>query len=200
MRDQRVGEYVRLATNVINKAKGAERYSEIMQALREIGRDYPVSEAVKARLAQQDCYDGFEEETRYILWRYEEHLAAQAGADINKELREEIWEERNASDSIEHIFPQSPEPGGAWDGKLNKGEEPENHVHRIGNLILLPQPLNEEAKRQGFAAKKNVYAKSEGLRMVKEVIAEKHWTQRQIEKRERKIIEWARNAWADLPD
>ena len=148
-----------------------------MDALRKIGRDYPVEEAVKARLSKQNCYDGFEEETRYILWRYEEHLAAKAGADINKEIRVQIWEERDASDSIEHIFPQSPESGGAWDGKLNKGEKPEDHVHRIGNLILLPQPLNEEAKRQGFAAKKNVYAKSEGLRIVKEIIGEKQTPQ-----------------------
>jgi hypothetical protein len=196
----KVGEYVRLATNVINKSEGAGRYSEIMQALRDIGRDYPVDEAVRTRLAKKNCYNGFEEETRYILWRYEQHLAAQAGADINEELLQQIWEERNASDSIEHIFPQSPEPGGAWDGKLNKGQKPEDHVHRIGNLILLPQSLNNDAKRQGFAAKKNVYARSEGLRMVREVVAEKDWNQRRIETRERKIIDWAKNAWADLPD
>lgn len=61
-------------------------------------------------------------------------------------------------------------------------------------------PLNEEARRQGFAEKKNIYAKSEGLRMVKEIMGEKDWRQQEIEKREKKIIEWAKTAWADLPD
>jgi hypothetical protein len=60
--------------------------------------------------------------------------------------------------------------------------------------------LNEDAKRQGFAAKKNIYAKSEGLRIVKEVMREKDWRQQEIEKRERKIAEWAKKAWADIPD
>jgi hypothetical protein len=195
----KVGDYVRLANNVMNRAKGAKRYSEIMNSLRELGSDYPVDSAVKKGLEKTNCYEGFEEETRYILWNYEEHLAKSARVQINKEIREAIWQERSASDTIEHIFPQSPEPGGAWDGKLKKHQRVESHVHRIGNLILLPQPLNAEARRQGFAEKKNVYAKSEGLRMVKEVMGEKDWRQQEIEKREKKIIEWAKTAWADLP-
>jgi hypothetical protein len=196
----KVGEYVRLANNVMNRAEGAERYSEIMASLRKLGEDYPIENAVNEGLAKKNCYEGFAEETRYILWHYEEHLARAAHAEINKEIREAIWQERSASDTIEHIFPQSPEPGGAWEGKLKKHQRIETHVHRIGNLILLPQPLNEEARRQGFVEKKNIYAKSEGLRMVKEIITEKDWTQREIEDRENKIIAWAKTAWADLPD
>ncbi|MGO9995812.1 MAG: DUF262 domain-containing protein [Steroidobacteraceae bacterium] len=195
----KVGDYVRLAKNVMNAAEGAARYSEIMGSLRLLGSDYPIDSAVKEGLQNKNCYDD-PDETRYILWHYEEHLAKSARVDINKELREAIWQERSASDTIEHIFPQSPEPGGAWDGKLKKHQRIERHVHRIGNLILLPQPLNEEARRQGFAEKKNIYAKSEGLRMVKEVMSEKDWRQQEIEKREERIIDWAKTAWADLPD
>lgn len=196
----KVGDYVRLAKNIMNVAEGAGRYSEIMDSLRQLGSDYPIERAVKEGLENANCYEGFAEETRYILWHYEEHLAKSAGVQINKEIREAIWQERSASDTIEHIFPQSPEPGGAWEGKLKKHQRIESHVHRIGNLILLPQPLNEEARRQGFAEKKNIYAKSEGLRMVKEIMRERDWRQQEIEKRERKIIEWATDAWADLPD
>jgi len=36
--------------------------------------------------------------------------------------------------------------------------------------------------------------------MVKEIMSEKDWRQQEIEKREKKIIEWAKSAWADLPD
>jgi hypothetical protein len=83
---------------------------------------------------------------------------------------------------------------------LKKHQRIETHVHRIGNLILLPEPLNEEARRKGFSEKKNIYAKSEGLRMVTEIMKEKDWRQQEIEKRESRIIEWATTAWADLPD
>jgi hypothetical protein len=195
----KVGDYVRLAKNVMNAAEGAARYSEIMNSLRLLGTDYPVESAVKEGLENTNAYDDADE-TRYILWHYEEHLAKSARVQINKEIREAIWQERSASDTIEHIFPQSPEPGGAWEGKLRKHQRIESHVHRIGNLILLPQALNEEARRQGFAEKKNIYAKSEGLRMVREIMGEKDWRQQEIEKREKKIIEWAKTAWADLPD
>lgn len=196
----KVGDYVRLANNLMNRAEGATRYSEIMESLRKLGEDYPIDKAVNEGLAKTNCYEGFAEETRYILWHYEEHLANSAHVQINKEIREAIWQERSASDTIEHIFPQTPEPGGAWEGKLKKHQRIESHVHRIGNLILLPDPLNEEARRQGFAEKRNIYAKSEGLRMVKEIMGEKDWRQQEIEKRENKIIEWAKTAWADVPD
>jgi hypothetical protein len=36
--------------------------------------------------------------------------------------------------------------------------------------------------------------------MVKEIMSEKDWRQQEIEKREKKIIEWAKTTWADLPD
>src|SRR5207237_718985 len=170
----KVGEYVRLATNVMNRAEGAKRYSEIMKSLRQLGAEYPIEAAVKEGLEKKNCYEEADE-ARYILWNYEEHLAKSAHVQINKEIREAIWQERSASDTIEHIFPQSPEPGGAWEGKLKKHQRTESQVHRIGNLILLPQPLNEEARWQGFAEKKNIYAKSEGLRMVKEIMREKDW-------------------------
>jgi hypothetical protein len=76
---------------------------------------------------------------------------------------------------------------------------PDQHVHRIGNLLLLPQSLNSEARRKGFLEKKLAYAKSEGLRIVKEVMQKADWRQTEIEEREAAIIVWAKTAWADLP-
>jgi hypothetical protein len=88
--------------------------------------------------------------------------------------------------------------GGPWDGKLNAGEILEQHVHRIGNLLLLPQKLNSKATRDGFAVKELVFAKSEGLRIVKEVTDKDDWSQIEIEEREKRILEWAKTAWGDL--
>ncbi|MEH6876126.1 MAG: DUF262 domain-containing HNH endonuclease family protein [Candidatus Competibacter sp.] len=197
----KVGDYVRLANKIMNKSRGASRYSEVMTALRDIGSDYPVERAIEEELKGKDIYDGNQEVVRYLLWRYEEHLAKQsgAGAIINEELKASIWQARSANESIEHVMPQNPEPGGAWDGKTYNGRY-ELIVNGIGNLILLPQPLNNEAKRQGFIAKKGVYRKSEGLRMVQEILGCDNWSHKEIEEREKKVLAWVKSEWSDLSD
>jgi hypothetical protein len=197
----KVGEYVRLAERVNNRSEGASRYSEVMEALRKLGEEFPIDAAVEAGLIEKNCYES-PSVCRYLLWRYEEHLAQMAGkgAAIDEQVRQMIWNER-ADDSIEHIFPQNPEQGGAWDGKMRRGKGKvhavHEHVGRIGNLILLPQLMNEEAKRKGFREKKVTYEKH-NLRMVAEVIKNVDWTLSQIDDREAGIVDFARKAWGDL--
>ncbi len=197
----RVGEYVRLAERVNNRSDGASRYSEIMESLRKLGEEFPIEEAVKVGLVGKDCYES-PSVCRYILWRYEEHLAQLSGkgATVDEQVRQMIWNER-ADDSIEHIFPQNPEQGGAWDGKMRRGKGKvaavADHAGRIGNLILLPQALNEEARRKGFQEKKGIYEKN-NLRMVHEVLKSGDWTLSQIDERESRIVTFALQAWGDL--
>lgn len=198
----KVGDYVRLANKIMNRARGASRYSEIMAALREIGADYPVCRAIEEEIKGKDIYDGNQDVVRYLLWRYEEHLAKKSGAGgvVNEELKNLIWQARSSNESVEHIMPQNPEQGSAWDGKIEAATRHELIANCIGNLILLPQPLNNEAKRQGFIAKKGVYGKSEGLRIVQEVIKEDDWSQTEILAREKKILDWINLEWADMID
>ncbi len=198
----KVGDYVRLANKIMNKSSEASRYSEIMSAVRTIGSAYPVEQAINEGLKNKDVYDGNQDVVRYILWRYEENLAKEAGQGsvVNEEFKKEIWEVRSVNESIEHIMPQNPEPGGAWDGKIDKDSDYAHVVNGIGNLILLPQPLNNEAKRQGFVAKKNVYLKSEGLRMVQEITRRDNWSQTEIKERENKMLDWVTKEWEDIQD
>lgn len=197
-----VGDYVRLANKIINTSNGISRYSEIMDAIRDIGSQYPVEKAIDEGLKDKDVYTYNQDVVRYILWRYEEHLAKKAGHDaiVNETFKKQIWEIRSLKDSIEHILPQNYEQGGAWDGKISEDISSEIVINSIGNLILLPMPLNNEAKRQGFLAKKNVYLKSEGLRMVQEITNHKNWSQSEIKEREEKILTWVANEWKDCED
>jgi hypothetical protein len=195
----KVGDYVRLARKILRQEVGAKAPAEILAELKNLGSDFPVDLAVQNALDKKNCYEGFEAECRYLLWRFEEYLAAKAGAEVNKELRATIWNDRTAAETIEHIYPQNPATPGPWDGKLNAGEKMEAHIHRIGNLLLLPQVLNAEASRKPFSEKKAAYAKSEGLRIVKEVTQKNDWRQQEIEEREAEIIAWAKTAWADVP-
>jgi hypothetical protein len=194
----KVGDYIRLSRKIVRGESGAKTEGEILTALKELGQEFPIDYAVNEGLTNKNCYEGFEAECRYLLWRYEEHLAAVAGSEVNKELREAIWNARSAAETIEHIFPQNPSPHGPWDGKLNPGEATEQQVHRIGNLLLLPQRLNSEATRNSFVVKKAAFRKSEGLRTVKEVIQKRDWRQFEIEDREKRILKFAKTAWADL--
>ena len=76
-------------------------------------------------------------------------------------------------------------------------ESVQEHLGRIGNLLLLPISLNQQAKTKPFADKKDLYEKH-NLRMVKEVCSEAEWSFNQINERENKIIEWAKTRWSDL--
>jgi hypothetical protein len=199
----KVGDYIRLASSVNNRENGASRYSEIMDALRELGREYPIEEAVHEGLETKDCYGEDPDQCRYILWKYEEFLAREVGyrATVDENVRREIWSLR-AVDTIEHIYPQNPESGGAWDGKMrrsSRGREANRaeHVNRIGNLILMPLALNEEARRQGFREKKEIYERH-NLRQIQGITTLKDWTLAQIERREKNIIDWAKTEWCDL--
>ena len=73
----------------------------------------------------------------------------------------------------------------------------ESNVGRIGNLLLLPIQLNQEAQNAPFNTKKATYAKH-NLRMVQEVCKESDWTLSLIEAREARIVAWAKNRWSDV--
>lgn len=134
----RVGEYVRLAQEIHGMAGTSVDYKQAIKHLRTLGAgEYAIEEAVKS-LQKADCYNGWEEELRYFMFRYEEHLAGGANQAFKNEQWSRIWE-ASASQSIEHVHPQNPTLGGAWKGALGRGRgQKEAHVHRLGNLVLLP--------------------------------------------------------------
>jgi hypothetical protein len=197
----KVGDYVRLAAKIVTEDIEFRTYNQIMNALRELGNEYPIDDALEAGVIGKDCYDR-PEECRYLLWCYEEHLAEKLGSGVRVDPIEKakIWR-LSAADSIEHIFPQN--PSGAWRGKMRRSADDvtsqpvERNVGRIGNLLLLPVPLNQEAQNFAFSEKKAIYEKH-NLRMVQEVCKQRDWTLAEIERREAKIAAWARTRWSDL--
>ncbi|MBX3380226.1 MAG: DUF262 domain-containing protein [Phycisphaeraceae bacterium] len=198
----KVGDYVRLAAKIVGEDRQTRTFNQIMAGLKELGAEFPVDQAVKEGLANRDCYEDSPEMCRYVLWQYEEHLARESGsgATVDDHERNAIWK-RRAVDSLEHVFPQSPWSEPAWRGKMARRGEPEEniilHVGRLGNLVLLPLKLNQEAQTKPFAKKKETYSKH-NLRMVREVCEESDWTLSQIESREEALLAWARKQWADV--
>ena len=121
-----VGDYVRLAWSIVNEQLSCD---ETLKRLAEIGRKFPIAEAVE-NLRDANCYDYWGEELRYFLHRYEEHLSKKAGQNFDNEQWRRIWAGSSAK-SIEHIRPKS-----WW---ISRGKESEEgRMHGLGNLLLLP--------------------------------------------------------------
>lgn len=176
----RVGDYVRLSWQVINDSMTPKA---IEQALDRIGKDFPIDDAIE-ELRDANCYEGWEGELRYFMYRYEEHLAKKSGQKFRNEQWEKIWMV-SAADSIEHIWAQS--------------KAPEKVKHRLGNLVLLPPQLNSSLQADDPSSKAAAYRQT-GLLIASEVadlIDRGRWTKQSIEDREAALLTWARSEWAD---
>jgi hypothetical protein len=174
-----VGEYIRLAWRIVNDKLELD---SILTELSSIGAQYPISKAV-GELRNTDCYNGWQEELRYFFYRYEEYLAREAKQHFNNEQWNRIWIS-NASDSIEHILPQS---------------SGSHHVNRLGNLLLLPPKLNSKLRELAPSRKAKEYRKT-GLLIAGKAadqVDEARWGPKRIRDRENVLLEWAKNEWAD---
>ena len=176
----RVGDYVRLAWRVINKDLSVDAIDE---AIGEIGEEFPIEDAVDF-LQNENCYDGWEAELRYFMFRYEEHLAREQKLNFGNEQWEKIWMV-SPSESIEHIWAKS--------------RAPDKTRHRLGNLVLLPPKLNSALQNKPAKDKAADYRKT-GLLIageVADVIDTAGWKSSSVKEREERLLEWATEEWAD---
>ena len=158
-----MGEYVRTAYKIYNKQFRAK---EIAREFNLISAAYPINQAIQ-EMKNSDRYEGWENDLRYFLYRYEEYLCKKQKSQISNKMWEQIWS-KSAVTTIEHVHPQTPSKN--WVGKLGRGRNQlEKNVNRLGNLLLLPPHINSEAGQKSFAEKKKIY-KNNFLRMHAEVI------------------------------
>ncbi len=180
----KVGDYTRLAWQCEKQKLSA---ASLEAKIRKLGEDHPVDTAVAA-LRDENCYEEWQSELRYLLFRYEEHLSRVRGQKFDNENWKKIWAD-TAAKSIEHIFPQSrgvPERSATG-----------IFVHRLGNLVLLPPGLNSTLGAKTPEEKKDEYVKT-GLAIAADV-AERipTWDRDAVVKREEEILEWAKTEWGD---
>ena len=186
-----VGEYTKLAQNIYNN--NIENH-QLAEKLEELGEKHPINNVIK-ELGKSNRYNGWENELRYLLYRYEEFLAEKRGSEINEEIWEKVWQ-KTPNQTIEHIFPQKPGKNKDWMGKLGKGKDAiENNVNRLGNLILLPDKLNLEASNKKFKDKKDIYKRYDRLRLLDEIVRKSDWNIDKIDERERRLIRWIKKTW-----
>ena len=172
-----VGEYVRLAWDCVNTDITATTAEERLLKIGSDDREHSIDWAVE-NIRKTNCYEGWEEELRYLMYRYEED---HAHGNITNEQWERIWEQ-SAAHSIEHIQPQS--SGAAY-------------VHFLGNLMLLTPGLNSTLNDKEPVQKTTAY-RDTGLHAATEVaqtIESVGWGREQVEQREQLLLEWIRQTW-----
>ena len=179
----RVGDCCKLSWEVLGSKLSPD---DIRKRIRQIGERYPIEEAIHG-LRGNDCYSDWRDELRYFLFRYEEHLAEERGLNVNNIHWEHIWA-KNASQSIEHIRPQS-------DVKT-----PEDIKHTLGNLMLLPPQINSQLQDTQPQNKIESY-RGTGFYHADEVVemleASPSWSKKTCKRRERRLLEWAAREWGE---
>ena len=86
-----VGHYSRLAWNIVNEELGPEK---VLQSLQEIGseeHEHNIDWASE-RIRDSNCYEGWENSLRYLLYRYEEKLSRAHNQEFDNEQWGRIWE------------------------------------------------------------------------------------------------------------
>ncbi|TAY73938.1 DUF262 domain-containing protein [Rhizobium ruizarguesonis] len=177
----KVGEYVRLAHDVL--ANELEP-NEILRRTKALGASYEVNHLLDAENYWDNCYEGWTEELRYLLFRYDEHLAEKAGEKINALQWNKIWT-ADPSKSIEHIVPQSQEPA---------------FKHHLGNLAMLPPGMNSSLQADPPEDKADAYLEC-GIRgtmlMARTIKRENGWTEVDVKNRAADIEQFVRSEWTD---
>lgn len=177
----KVGDYVRLGYMIGKDNIAPEAIDTRLVAL---GKDWGIDDVIVGSDYWSNCYEGWAEELRYLLFRYDEYLSAAAGTPMSTTEWNKIWTDDPAR-SVEHIQPQSSDA---------------SYVHHLGNLTMLPPKVNSSLKDRPPIEKAAVY-RACGLiatRAVGEAIESgKAWDEVAVLKRASRIEAFVRQEWAD---
>lgn len=133
---------------------------------------------------------------RYFLYEYEEHLAAEKGAEPKVAWQE--FAHATLKDTIEHVLPQYIGNQPYWQERFTDSEH-EEYVHDVGNLALTKwnshysnKPFPE--KRGAFGSGEKCYAEAP-FYQEREIAPEDDWTKESIDARRAEMLAWAKERW-----
>lgn len=186
-----VGALVKLAWNIANEKPPSKI---ILSELSKIGLGYMDDRSpIMAHLCVKDSYNQWQDSLRYLLYKYEAHLAERAGFPLSQETWERIWAV-SPTRSIEHVLPQDPSAD-EWIDAFGSRDEALNNCHRLGNLTILPPEINSRLGNLPFSEKLPIYEECTHLRMIREITEHEEWNKEKIDERELQIVAWAENYW-----
>ncbi len=153
--------------------------AQVIAALRAV---YPEDQPFKAAFTEKELRTANirnKKIVRYILFKIEHQKSGQD------------FEFESATYNLEHILPEH--PGAAW-SEIEE-EKQDCLIYRLGNMTPLETARNREMGNQGYALKREVYAKSSF--QITKAIAEHYdtWDERKVEARQKQLANVATGIW-----
>ncbi|MEM7735455.1 MAG: DUF262 domain-containing protein [Deinococcota bacterium] len=184
----KVGEYTRLA-HVLLQADGLQG-EDAVKAITALGSDYKPTSVISS-LHHSDAVHGWEDELRYFFYHYDQHLAQLQGEAVNDDLWASICQ-KPSSQVIELIYPEG--ATNAWP-KLSEARQESRYY--LGNVLITAPRVNLLTGQKDFAGKREVYSQFAEVRAGAQVSHEESWGYNQIVAREKRLLEWAKQYWAE---
>jgi hypothetical protein len=138
-------------------------------------------------------HDQYHSRTRYLLWKYENHLRAGERGVHHLSLQEYLneTEGQNLDGSIEHIMPQNPE-------ELVHSEDYKlKFLDNLGNLVLMTRGRNSSLKNKLPLEKATIHGLTPYLsqQVVVKTILDRGWGESEIAERKKEIVKFALYHW-----
>lgn len=137
--------------------------------------------------------DQYDNPTRYLLWKYENHLRATERGVHHLSLQEYLneTEGQNLDGSIEHIMPQNPET------LVHTEDYKQRFLDNLGNLVLMTRGRNSSLKNKLPLEKAKFHELTPYLsqQVVMKTILESGWGEFEISERKKEIVKFALAYW-----
>lgn len=194
------GDLERLAYSMLVRRTGVngriERFSKLTFAL-EIGID-PFHEDSPLQLSPAEQFETYEAldgpiyealwaRARSVLMLRLDTLLSAGGAQYDYDTI-----------TVEHVLPQTPQPGSQWLSWFPQPQDRVTWVHRLGNLALLTRKKNSAASNFEFIKKKNAYFTNGGVSpfsITTQVIQYESWTPEVVAQRQAQLLGALERHW-----
>jgi hypothetical protein len=136
----------------------------------------------------------YDNRTRYMLWKYENHLRASKHGVHHLSLQEYLneTEGHNLDGSIEHIMPKNPATLVHTEAYIR------DYLHNLGNLVLMTRGRNSSVNNKLPIEKANSLEYSTpylSQQAVLKTIRERGWSEAEITERKKLIVDFALKNW-----
>ena len=142
---------------------------------------------ITQRIRNQQGFYGWQF-SKLIIHAWEDFLRGDKGRPEKKPWEKFAWD-----DSIEHIYPQTPEKG--WTISINGNAKLARNAitNSLGNLLLISRPINSSLSNRPFEEKKKLY--KGGSYSELQVSSMSRWTVVEIAARGIAMLRHAQKAW-----
>ncbi|OKH45979.1 hypothetical protein NIES2101_25775 [Calothrix sp. HK-06] len=172
-----------------------ERYSKLLKAIESEADLYAPDSPLQLQELEKDNILRILNAELYLMKKIRLYVLLRLDAALSRGEAEYKY----PTITVEHVLPQKPASDSEWSKWFPNAEEHKKYVHCLGNLVLLPNYKNSEAKNYDFEMKKQKYFKTKygvsPFALTTQVLNEKQWKPEVIEKRQKDLINIFKELW-----